>query len=191
MTAEADLSIDLAGNLAALEFQPAQDSIDDNSTGTDQHILGLLAVAYEEGPCCLYSISRQIDESISCTAGPLLSLPEGESEITTLAWSRKGDYLAVCNADIVQIWHVTSLRRVDGAAPDAYVTWRPALEANQKDENEQQDGDEEKMADQPSLSWSSDDSLAYAADKQVSRICYDIRYSVPLLTCCADCCPPV
>lgn len=161
---ETDCKIDLAGNIVALDFQPAQNG--ESAEGGTQ-TPSLLAVALEEGPCCIYIASRQTDGTNTCTEGPTLSLAGGP--IITLAWSTKGDYLAIGNADLVQIWHTNSFKRVgDGAAnpgPDAYVTWRPASEIS-RHENEQ--NDEESEVFQPSLSWSSDDSLAYAADKQIA-----------------------
>lgn len=166
LPSEADYKIDLAEPIAALDFQPVQIAVDTESADGDTQTPSLLAVALEDGPCCIYIASRQIDGTITCTEGPTLPIAEGQ--ISTLAWSTKGDYLAVGNADLVQIWHTTSLKRVDGAAnagPDAYVTWRPASELSGH-ENEQ--SEEESEVYQPSLSWSSDDSLAYAADKQVS-----------------------
>lgn len=162
----ADHKIDVAGDITALEFQPTQTSSDDHVTDADTQSPSLLAVALDDGPCNIYIASRQADGTITCTDGPTLSLAEGQ--ITTLAWSAKGEYLAAGNADLVQIWHTTSLKRVDGATspgPDAYVTWRPATQASERGSEQH---DEEKEMYQPSLSWSSDDSLAYAAEKQVS-----------------------
>lgn len=170
LSSEMDFNIDLAGNLAALEFQPAHITIDDGSIETETRSSNLLAVAFDEGPCRIYTATRKADGTIHCMEGPVLSLAEGQSSTTALAWSSRGDYLAVGNEDLVQIWHKSSLMRDEGAAlssPDAYVTWRPAQEPNGLDNEQLEDEIEQN---QPSLSWSSDDRLAHAAGKQVRAI---------------------
>lgn len=183
---EADHKIALAENIAALDFKPGHIAADAESVEGDTQSPSLLAVALEEGPCCIYIISRQNDGTITYIEGPSLSLAEGQ--VTTLAWSTKGDYLAVGNADLVQIWHTNSLKRVDGAtALEAYVTWRPASEASGHGPEQ---NDEERETYQPSLSWSSDDSLAYAADKQVSLV--QSLFVMPwYANIASDCNPPL
>lgn len=168
LAVEKDVALNLAGNPIALEFQPGQFDGHGDDVNANSQPASLLAVAFDDGTCCIYSITEQTDDTVSATAGPLLSLAEGP--VSTIAWSVRGDYLAVGNADLVQIWHTASLKRADTASnigPDAHATWRPAQEVLKIDDEQH---DEDSVAYQPSLSWSSDDTLAYAADKQVSLV---------------------
>jgi hypothetical protein len=115
-----------------------------------------------------------------------------------MAWSPNGEHLAVGNADIMQIWQASSLKRKNGVvhATEAAITWRPAVEANGVENGH---ADEDKELPQPSLSWSADgESLSFAADKKVCRhhlICCLISgmlmfCRLPSFVSSRDCKPP-
>lgn len=164
-TGEEDLQIDLPEEPTALAFKPkhGQAEAEDPS---------LLAAAFVDGSCLVYRIDRSGDAGPKCSELVSLSLDDGPA--LAVAWSPNGQYLAVGNSELVQIWSADALKRQNGVRhpPQAAVIWRPAPEVNGTMNGHAQD---EKMPE-PSLSWSADgESLAYAADKQV-RVTTSVRH---------------
>ncbi|EME87796.1 uncharacterized protein MYCFIDRAFT_205799 [Pseudocercospora fijiensis CIRAD86] len=160
-------------NLEALSFQP--------SDKADPGASSLLAAAFDDGSCHIYSISRS-----SCQDIAILTLSDPPA--TALAWSPDGSQLAISNAsDAVQIWSAESLTRKNGLLhpPRSVLTWRAASESN--DAPRDYEADEEDF--EPSINWSADgESLVFAAKRQVRH--FDTtRYVTAALTCSDLCCP--
>lgn len=163
--AGADLEVDLPDEPTTLSFKPCGRPADDTESVEDTDSPSLLATGFVDGTCLIYSVTRNAETGAKCSELITLSLDDGPA--LAVAWSPNGQYLAIGNSDLVQIWSAESLKRQNGVRhpPQASVIWRPASGANGAVNGQIQ---EEKMPE-PSLSWSADgESLAYAADKQVS-----------------------
>ncbi|KXT10688.1 hypothetical protein AC579_5062 [Pseudocercospora musae] len=152
---ERELPLPSDTNLEALSFQPS-DTEDLNGSS-------LLAAAFDDGSCHVYSINRS-----SCQDSATLTLSDPPA--TALAWSPNGTQLAICSgADAVQIWSAESLTRKNGVIrpPRSILTWRAASDSN--DVPRDYEADEEDV--EPSINWSADgESLVFAAKRQISVI---------------------
>lgn len=165
---EADVEMDLPEEPVALAFRPWEQLGDETAAAADLEMPSLLAVGFGDGSCSIYGINHSSEDGAKCTELASFSLREGPA--LAVAWSPNGEHLAVGNGDLVQMWSAESLRRKNGVrhVAEASVTWRPTAETNGVAESE--NGEEKPLAE-PSLSWSSDgESLAFAAEKQVSLI---------------------
>lgn len=166
---DADVEIDLPEEPIVLAFRPWELLEGEAAAAGDLETPSQLAVAFSDGTCLIYSINRSPGVGAKCNELASLSLSVGPA--LAIAWSPNGEHLAVGNGDLIQIWSAESLRRKNGVrhVADASVTWRPTPETNGVVNGEH---GEEKPIAEPSLSWSSDgESLAFAAEKQVSHIC--------------------
>ncbi|CAK3888006.1 WD repeat [Lecanosticta acicola] len=166
-SAQRDQEVDLPEEPTAIAFKPWERPTHDAISTADQESPSLLAAAFVDGTCVVYSINRSADTGAKYSELISLSLDDGPA--LAVAWSPSGRYLAVGNSELVQIWSADLLRRQNGVrhAPQASVIWRPASEVNGVTNGQSQD---DKMPE-PSLSWSADgESLAYAVDKQIAVI---------------------
>ncbi|SMR44658.1 unnamed protein product [Zymoseptoria tritici ST99CH_1A5] len=168
---ESDAEIELPDQLTAVAFQPPSKKAESSDANSPSEPF-LLALAFESGQCTIFSVTRSPGSIISIAEVASLSLSEGPA--TALAWSPNGEHLAVGNADIMQIWQASSLKRKNGVmhATEAAITWRPVTETRGVENGHVQEGDEGIGAlPQPSLAWSADgESLSFAADKKVAII---------------------
>lgn len=191
-TSGADDEVSLPTELTALAFRPWERTTDSAVAAADLETPSLLAVGYGDGTCTVYNV-RRTDAGAKCAESMTVALNDGPA--LALAWSPDGEYLAVGNEDLVQIWSAASLKQKNGVrhAPEALVIWRPASEFNGAVNGTHHP---EKSLAEPSLSWSADgESLAFAADKQVRRPAAldfadsmlitraDCRDSLPTISC--------
>ncbi|KAM3415346.1 hypothetical protein BST61_g8875 [Cercospora zeina] len=137
-----------------------------------------LAMGFDDGTVAVYNIRYASDQTPLCTE--LIELNFMTSPVTALSWSKNGEYLAVSNSSLVQIWSRDSFSRMNGVLhnPRAVVTWRPQNNSGPRDG----DSSDAVIDYEPSLSWSADGtSLAFAIKEQVSVIGIDppVQASLP------------
>lgn len=154
---------DLDGQLTALAFQPCPNWKDNM----------LLAVAFEEGSCSLFTGSSDVYDKRAFQV-PLLTVHLSEGPALALAWSPDGDFLAVGGTELVQIWETDRLVNRSESSVEArldslyepLITWRPDRTATGPRNGEHE---LDQQLTEPSLSWSADgESLSFAHDRQVS-----------------------
>lgn len=160
-------SMDLPGKPTAVAFRSNPSKRDGDQTSSP-----LLAAAFEDGSCVLYTQHPDSSEAQS-----LVTLNVYSSPALALAWSPAGTHLAVSGIDLIQIWEIESLVHVNGeskqlekkadAQMQALVTWRPDSTATGPRNGEH----EGQQLTEPSLSWSQEGSgLVFAVDRQVSTL---------------------
>ena len=159
--------VELPGQPTAVAFQP------EPSAKIIQP--PLLAIAFEDGSCLLYTYFEPWRSSERGKDGmeELLKIHLSEGPALALAWSHSGSHLAVAGTDLVQIWEAEALVKRDGykierngALHRPIVTWRPDHNATGPRNGEHE---EVEISSEPSLSWSADgESLAFAVEQQVS-----------------------
>jgi len=143
--------VQLPEGLAALALQPC-DRAEQRQ---------LLAAAFQDGLALLYEITHR-DRRIDCDRICTFDLAEGPA--LALAWSPKGDFLAVAGTDLAKIWRID----LDALDTRPLVTWRSPPEEINGEANGEANGETDPMTE-PCLSWTSDgERLAFAVDKQVS-----------------------
>ena len=159
----------LPGQVTALAFQPSFKYGDE----------ALLAVAFEEGGCSLYTKMGTVPGKaygIHQIHAPLLTVHLSDGPALALAWSADGKFLALGGTDLVQVWETDALvywqehrvETVTDSLHEPLVTWRPDTSATGPRNGEHEP---DRPLTEPSLSWSADgQSLSFAHDKQVSLL---------------------
>lgn len=157
-TSEYSVALPENKSIACIAFQPSP-SAETNSTSTEHlEAESLLAASLDDGSFHVYSVQWSSSQGIECKELAVLALTDPPASV--LAWSPDGEHLAVANAEIIQIWSVSSFSRKNGEIThdQALVTWRPDDIASDKEDEQSQ----------PSLAWSADgESLAFAARTEV------------------------
>ncbi|CAK1354799.1 hypothetical protein CB0940_01390 [Cercospora beticola] len=138
-----------------------------------------LALGYGDGTVAIYAIRYTSDQALVCSE--VVDLNFMVLPVAALAWSTNGEYLAVSNSSLVQVWSRDSFARTNGAvhSPRAMITWRRPQSPGGPADGENGD---EVIDCEPSLSWSADGtSLAFAINEQVSVVGIDppLQASMP------------
>ena len=169
-------SVDLPGGLTALAFQVER--------STDH--LPLLAAAFEDGSCTLYTHQQNSSTSTLASIDELIIIHVSSGPALALAWSPNGAHLAVGGTELINIWETKALvqrnaetKRVEqkpSAQLRPVITWSPDPAATGPRNGEHE---ARREVSEPSLSWSSDgESLAFAVEKQVSSFTHCIVWFV-------------